>query len=109
MNNVILILLILLNLGCVDEQRPSYQTLENRLPEGGPQIIYRDNQLQNVAQISQSLESQHASIFERSLAWYGTESDFSLAKLDGKSARQVVETVNCLKAKTDKNDQALCF
>lgn len=84
MNKVPLALLVLLNIGCVDEQRPSYQTLENTLPSGGLKIIYRDNQLQNAAQISQSLQSQHASIFERSLAWYGTESDFSLAKLDGK-------------------------
>ncbi|OMH39406.1 hypothetical protein [Motiliproteus sp. MSK22-1] len=107
---VTLTCLSILIVGCELKQRPSYAPLENTLPPGGPTIQYDpDSSFKNIDKISATLSDEDSKKFGRSLGWYGTESDFSLEKIDGKTARQSVEIVNCLKQAETKEQQAGCF
>ena len=107
---VTLICLSFLTVGCDLEQHRAYAPIENTLPSGGLTVQYDpDSSFKNIDKISATLSDEDSQKFNRSLGWYGTESDFSLEKLDGKTARQSVEIVNCLKRAGTKERQAGCF
>lgn len=102
-------LLAVATVGCSLEERPSPNVLENTLPEGGPTVEYDPaTSFTNIDQVTTNLNAPNAEKFNASLGWYGTESSFGLMKLDGKTAREVVDIVNCLK-KADKEQQPACF
>lgn len=97
-------------LGCSLEERPSQSALNNTLPNGGTAIEYSsDKSFTNIDKVTANLSADQAEIFNRSLGWYGTESNFDLARLNGKTARQVVEIVNCLKKVEKQKQQLACF
>lgn len=110
MKNITLaILLSVATVGCSLEERSSQTVLENTLPEGGPTVEYDPaTSFTNIDQITTNLNASNTEKFNASLGWYGTESNFALVKLDGKTAREVVDIVNCLK-KAEKEQQPACF
>lgn len=97
-----LLVFVCLILGCQSEQRPSYEVLENTLPEGGA-VIHYDPEigLTNINQVVSTLSPADAEVFNRSLEWYGTESSYGLDRVAGRTANQLVEVVNCLKLRLD--------
>ncbi|WP_444996419.1 hypothetical protein [Aliikangiella sp. IMCC44359] len=110
MKNIILVMLLsIVVVGCSLEEQPSQAVLENTLPEGGPTIKYDSaTSFTNIDQITSNLSAPNAEKFNASLGWYGTESNFGLMKLDGKTAKEVIDIVNCLK-KAEKKQQLICF
>lgn len=108
---LILIFLSCLNFGCELEERSSYAPIANTLPEGGATLEYdpNKNSLKNVDAVRASLGGDDAQKFDSSLSWYGTESDFGLEKTSGKTARQLIDIVNCLKQSPTKDQQEACF
>lgn len=110
MKNITLaILLSIAAVGCSLEEHPSQTVLENTLPEGGPTVEYDPaTSFTNIDQVTMNLNALNTEKFNASLGWYGTESSFGLVKLDGKTAREVVDIVNCLK-KAEKEQQSACF
>lgn len=108
---LILIFLSGLNFGCELEESPSYALIENTLPEGGAALEYdpNENSLKNVDAVRAGLSGEDAQKFDSSLSWYGTESDFGLEKTSGKTARQLLDIVNCLKQASTRDQQEACF
>ncbi|MET1257549.1 hypothetical protein [Aliikangiella maris] len=103
-------LILLVTVSCQLEERPSDAVFENSLPIGGIVIQFIPNEgLKNIDQITQTLKKENVKIFNQSLDWYSTESDFPLSKLDGKTAKQLVDIVNCLKVANEQRQQINCF
>lgn len=104
------ILLAVAIVGCSLEERPSPNVLENTLPEGGPTVEYDPaTSFTNIDQVTSNLNAPNAEKFNASLGWYGTESTFGLEKLHGKTAKEVVDIVNCLKNSEKVEQQSACF
>ena len=110
MRNVAFAILLSMALfGCSLEERPSWAAIENTLPQGGPTVHYEPSSgLSNVGEVSDHLTDSDALKFNASLGWYGTESVHDLKRLDGKTAREVIDIVNCLKV-AEKESQIACF
>ena len=104
-----IIMVILATMGCsVKESRPTYGILENNVPTDSIRIEWNiDGGLVNINNIEKSLSPESKATFSRSLGWYGTEGQHSLEKLNGLTAKQLVDVVNCLKSKPKKGMQ--CF
>jgi hypothetical protein len=103
MKKIIYLLVLLITvLGC--EERPSYKPIKNTLPEGGIEINYDpQTSLTNIQLITDSLSTENATTFERSLSWYGTESNYGFQYIHGKTSRELVDIVNCLKTSPVEN------
>lgn len=96
--------------GCSLEERPDYGLVENTVPPGGPTLKYGASaSYANVDSLTAGLSDRDRAQFTESLEWFGTESAFGLEKLDGKTASQVVDTVNCLKQSSTEHDAEKCF
>lgn len=110
MKNISLkILLAVVTVGCSLEERPYQAAVENTLPVDGPTIEYDpESSFTNIDQIASTLSSLDAEKFNTSLGWYGTESSFDLARLEGKTASEVVNIVNCLKM-SEEEQRPACF
>lgn len=84
----------------------------NTLPEGGIKSRYTPKQgFMNLEAMKESLDRYERAIFDKSISWYATESEFSFTKIDAKTAKEIVDIVNCLKAKrsTSIANRATCF
>lgn len=104
----ILVIMIFLS-ACTEYDHESYQVLLNSIPAGGPTINYDpESTLTNIEKITSELSKNESDIFNESLGWYGTESDFDFNYIHGKTAMQLVNIVNCLKV-TKNDDKPLCF
>lgn len=104
------LLLLVTAVGCSMEEHPSQTLIENNLPVGGPQIKYDpESSFINIDQVTENLNASHSEKFKASLGWYGTESTFGLEKLHGKTAKEVVDIVNCLKKSEKVEQQSACF
>jgi len=96
-------------LGCSQDEHPSYESIENILKSGGPTINYGPNSsYTNIAEVQNSLGEKESEIFTKSLSWYGTESNFNLDRMHNRSAKELVDIVNCLKT-SETNVQEECF
>ena len=94
---------------CSEHESSSYGVLLNPIQAGGIVINYDPNSsLENIPKIISILNEQEADIFNRSLTWYATETEFGFEYIHLKTARQLVNIVNCLKV-TDKESDSLCF
>ena len=83
---------------CSENDQESYSVLINPIKAGGAVINFDpDSTFTNIPEITESLSEREGEIFNKSLAWYGVESDFELERLHSKTARQLVNIVNCLK------------
>lgn len=101
--------LVLVLTACSEHDSPSYDVLLNPIKGGGVVINYDPNSsLENIAEIVSTLNEQEANIFNSSLSWYATESEFGFEHIHLKTARQLVNIVNCLKV-TDKESDSFCF
>ncbi|WKD49694.1 hypothetical protein [Microbulbifer spongiae] len=111
MKRYILSALIVFTLfACGLEERPSYKIYVNTLPEQGPVLQYDpESGLTNLAQVKAGLQERDLDKFNRSLDWYGTESHFGIERIDGKTARELVDLVNCLKKNEPNQQGATCF
>lgn len=107
---IILAVWSLLLSACSLEERPPYTVYENTLPAHGPTIQHDPEAgLVNLDQVTAGLEGDDLTKFNRSLEWYGTESQFGLDRIEGNTARQLVDVVNCLKQETPERQEAACF
>ena len=94
---------------CSSHEQETYEVFPNSIQAGGIAIDYDpESSLTNISKISSELGEKEADIFNKSLAWYGTESDFGFDKIHSKTARQLVNIVNCLKV-TEPKSQVKCF
>lgn len=101
-------MLIILS-ACSYHEHESYEVLPNSIRAGGTAINYdHQSTLINIAEITSELGEKDGVVFNKALAWYGTESDFGFDRIHTKTARQLVNIVNCLKV-TDKESKPLCF
>lgn len=101
--------IIVLLASCSSHDQESDEIFPNTIPAGGTAINYDpESSLINIPKISSELGEKEDFIFSKSLAWYGTESDFGFDKIHSKTARQLVNIVNCLKV-TEQNSQLKCF
>ncbi|NNG01443.1 MAG: hypothetical protein HKM93_18790 [Desulfobacteraceae bacterium] len=109
MINFLLILFSALIIGCSQDEHQSYVPIDNILKPGGPAINYDPNSsYTNIDEIQKSLSDKESEIFNKSLSWYGTESIFKLERMHNKSAKEVVDIVNCLKI-SELSNQEKCF
>jgi len=103
------LLFLTLLIACSPEERPSYATYENNIPDGGIKINYDpETSLTNISEIQQQLNKNDEQVFISSLTWYGTESEFGFDYIHDKTAKELVDIVNCLKT-TQPNLQQSCF
>jgi hypothetical protein len=94
---------------CSYQEHEPYDVLPNSIRAGGTTINYdSQSSLTNISEITSELGEKDGAIFNESLSWYGTESDFGFDRIHSKTARQLVNIVNCLKV-TDKENKPLCF
>lgn len=104
------VLIIFVLFACSLEERPSYKAYENTLPEQGATLQYDpEDGLTNLDRVKAGLQEGDLTKFNRSLEWYGTESHFGLEKIGGKTARELVDVVNCLKQNEPNQQGAACF
>lgn len=109
MKKMLQIIFMLLLISCSSDEQPSYKPLQNNLPSGGPLINYDpDVSLTNIAEIEEFLDEDDEETFNKSLSWYGTESEFGFENIHNKSAKQLVDIVNCLKV-NEPGKQEKCF
>ncbi|WP_250462049.1 hypothetical protein [Microbulbifer litoralis] len=107
---IVLAICSLLLTACSMEERPLYTIYENTLPDQSPTIqLDPEAGLANMDQVTAGLKGDDLSKFNRSLEWYGTESHFGLNRIEGKTARQLVDLVNCLKQEAPELQKAACF
>jgi len=105
MKKIISLILVLIVSGCSYDEHPSYKPISNSLPDGGPTINYDPNtSLTNIPEIESYLGEKNAEIFNKSLSWYGTESNYGFEYIHNKNAKQLVDIVNCLKSSTPKDN-----
>jgi len=109
MKYLITFIFISVLIGCSGDSFPSYAPLENTLPESGLKIDYNPSgSLTNVQEIQNQLNDKDSEIFIKSLSWYGTESNFGFDYIHGKTAKELVDIVNCLKTNSPEKQKA-CF
>jgi hypothetical protein len=90
----------------VQESRPPYEPLQNIIPAGGRLIEWDDERKQlNIEEVKAGLDDKSRAVFSDSMDWYATESDFGFDSLNGKTASEAVDTVNCLKASAPDSQQ----
>lgn len=86
----------------------SYEPITSDIAGGGPRLeVNADGEPVNMQTLIASLDEAGADTFNQSLSWFGTESQLPLTSLDGKTAKEVVDLVNCLKASTGGADSCL--
>ena len=86
-----------------DEERPNYNVIENTIPNSSLTLKWsQSNGFENQNKVLKSLNRNNKKIFSQSLSWISTESNIKLEILNGKSAKQFVDLVNCLK--TNKSE-----
>lgn len=101
--------IVIILTACSYQEHASYGVLPNTIRAGGTTINYDpQSTLTNVAEITSELNKEDGMVFSQSLAWYGTESEFGFDRIHSKTARQLVNIVNCLKV-TDQKSKPLCF
>ncbi|KAA5607204.1 hypothetical protein F1188_00070 [Roseospira marina] len=84
--------------------------LNNTVPAGGPTLqVDPTTGPANIAQLTAGFSEAEAAVVEQSLAWYGTESRFALSRLQGSTARDLVDVVNCLKQDEGGPEEERCF
>lgn len=105
----LVISLFLISPACqTKESRPPYDSFENTLSMGGETIQWsRNDGFLNIVTIENNLSGKNLFIFSKSLEWYATESDLNPEYLSGKTAKQVVDIVNCIK-KNEPESQRSC-
>lgn len=109
MKKTLFLILIALVISCSADEHPSYKVIQNDLQSGGPIIKYDPNSsLTNISDIQEYLSKKDSEIFTESLSWYGTESNHGLNKIHNKSAKELVDIVNCLKTSI-VSEQDKCF
>ncbi|MEJ2455373.1 MAG: hypothetical protein P8103_14625 [Candidatus Thiodiazotropha sp.] len=93
----------------MEESRPSYSPIQNTLPAGGKLIEWdAENERLNIEQVKAELDEENGAIFSKSMDWYATESSIGFERLHGKTARQAVDLINCLKTATPEK-QTSCL
>lgn len=109
MLKILIVIFAVFSLGCSSDEHPSYEIIHNSLKSGGPTINYDPNSsLTNISEIQEYLSEIDELKFTKSLAWYGTESNFGFEKIHNRNAKELVDIVNCLKTNS-KNEQEKCF
>lgn len=104
MKYIITFLFVLFATSCSQEQHPSYEPITNNLPPDGKTIVYDpDSSFTNIEAISRELSVEQAQTFNKSLEWYGTEASLGLDRLHGRTAKETVDIVNCLKVTKPDN------
>lgn len=101
---IFLLLGIVLVVGCSLEEHASYEPADNNLATGGPLLVVEQGAPVNVDEMVARLDQEELATFQKSLSWYGTESDSPMNALHGKTAYQIVDVVNCLKASSDTKE-----
>lgn len=86
---------------CSLEEHALYEPIDNNLPTGGPLLVVEDGAPVNLNDVAANLGPEELATFQQSLSWYGTEADSPVNALNGKTAYQIVTTVNCLKTTGD--------
>ncbi len=77
---------------------------KNTLPTTGTKTIYFANDgFVNIDTLNNELSKKQREIFSSSISWYATEAELALTELNNKSARQIVDIVNCLKSNRASN------
>jgi len=90
----------------MEDPRPDYDPMTNNIPEGGELIEWHTEQgLLNIADIEKDLGIKNRETFSQSIGWYATESNVGFDRLSGKTARQAVDMINCLKTTVLKNQK----
>lgn len=90
----------------VQESRSSYESLQNIVPAGGGLIEWNDERKRlNIEEVKAGLDDKSRAVFSDSMDWYATESDFGFESLNGKTASEAVDTVNCLKVSAPDSQQ----
>ncbi len=90
--------LVLLAACDIEESRPDPAPIQNILPAGGRLIEWNPTTAQlNIEEVKAGLEAESGEVFTKSMDWYATESDLGFEYLKGKTAKQVVDMINCLK------------
>ncbi|MEJ2691755.1 MAG: hypothetical protein P8166_01575 [Candidatus Thiodiazotropha sp.] len=98
---------VLLTACDIQEKRPSYRPLKNSVSSGDLLIQWSKEQgLLNIDDIEARLSDEDRQVFSQSLEWYATESDYGVERLAGKSAKQAVDAINCLKVALPENPQS---
>ncbi len=88
------------------------RTYSNTLPTGGVVAKYTaDHGFFNIEKMKKYLDKENKIIFEDSLSWYATESEFPVTKINGKTTKEIVDIVNCLKTNSSKSikEKEICF
>ncbi len=100
LNKSIIFLLMVFIFSCsVNEERPNYNIIENTIPNSNLVIKWSKSLgFENQNKILSSLGEKDREKFSQSFSWVSTESNIKLATLNGKSAKEFVDLVNCLKS-----------
>ncbi|MBM7074362.1 hypothetical protein JQC92_20435 [Shewanella sp. 202IG2-18] len=106
----------ILFVGCSAQQSNIYEKLNqsytNILPVYGTRSEYTPTDgFINLEVMESELNTESEIIFKESVSWYATESDFPFTKLNNKTAKEIVDIVNCLKKKKQSNtkERSVCF
>jgi hypothetical protein len=106
---LILTIFTLVFSSCSIEEYASYEQFQNNIPPDGIRINYDpDSSLTNIEEINSELKGDDKDVFTKSLAWFGTESEYGFEMIHGKTARELVNIVNCLK-KTSPKEKSKCI
>ena len=90
----------------VQESRPSYEPLQNTVPAGGRLIEWDSERKKlNIEEVKAGLDDKSRAVFSDSMNWYATESDFDFESLYGKTAREAVDAINCLKGSAPESQR----
>lgn len=109
MKKSIVLTIMFLALGCSGDNFPSYEPINNTLPNSGIKINYDENSsLTNIQEIQEQFDSKNSEVFMKSLTWYGTEANYGFNYIHGKTAKELVDIVNCLKT-SNISKQEKCF
>ncbi len=109
MLKILIAIFTVFSLSCSSDEHPSYEIIHSNLKPGGPTINYDPNSnLTNISEIQEYLSETDELKFTKSLAWYGTESNYGFDKIHNRNAKELVDIVNCLKTNV-KNEQVKCF
>jgi len=100
LGSVILCFVVFASSGCeTEESRPPYEPLENIVLSVTKTMKWSEDEgLLNVHELESELNDEEKKIFAESLEWVGTESNFPLSLLLGKTAYEIVDIANCLKS-----------
>jgi hypothetical protein len=103
------LVLVVLTACDIEESRPDYSPIQNTLPAGGMLIDWDEENVHlNIEDVMKGLDEKSKAVFSKSIDWFATESEMGFEYLDGKTAKQAVDIINCLKkAPPDKQKGCL--